>query len=320
MRYAIPLLGGRIAPRCTIAESLLVVETHGGRDAGRRLVSSPGNSWPDLISVLVEEGVDALVCGGIAQPAREELKEQRIAVVNNVAATAEAVVDAILGGRLQPGFGFGTGETRPPQAGGEAVLDCLACRNRICLQGQPCPLLPRRPKRAPRERVRRTLEAAADISGENERVLCRLSELIYFGLETGRRRLGVAFCWDLLEPTRILVGVLRRFFEVVPVGCRVGGAGGVEGVPSAEGSEGEDERPVACDPLGQARALADASCELNVMVGLCIGADCLFTRASRAMVTTLVVKDRSLAHNPIGALYSDRYLKEALLSSIPANA
>ena len=49
----------------------------------------------------------------------------------------------------------------------------------------------------------------------------------------------------------------------------------------------------------------------GVVVGLCIGADCLFDRASEAPVTHLFVKDRSLANNPIGALYSEHYLRES---------
>jgi len=46
------------------------------------------------------------------------------------------------------------------------------------------------------------------------------------------------------------------------------------------------------------------------MVGLCMGVDSLFAKASAAPVTTLFVKDRSLANNPIGALYSEYYRKE----------
>lgn len=36
----------------------------------------------------------------------------------------------------------------------------------------------------------------------------------------------------------------------------------------------------------------------------------LFTKYSNAPVTTLVVKDRVLAHNPIGAIYSGFYRKK----------
>jgi uncharacterized metal-binding protein/predicted Fe-Mo cluster-binding NifX family protein len=317
MRYGIPLFAERIAPRCTAADSLLIVETQGGRETRAKSVRSPGASWPDLISVLVEEGIDALVCGGISQPARQELQERGIAVVNNVVATAEAAVEAILEDRLQPGFGLAMEGS--PSGGGvnRAALDCLSCTDRTCLSGSRCPLLPRRSGRLPRAEWRRILEATADISSERERVLCRLSELVYFGLETGCRRLGLAFCWDLLEPARILAGVLRRFFEVVPVGCRVGGT--PDGLASGlSGGGGARDRLPACDPVGQARALAAASCQLNVTVGLCVGADCLFSKASKTMVTTLVVKDRSLAHNPVAALYSERYLKEALLTSSQA--
>jgi uncharacterized metal-binding protein len=56
--------------------------------------------------------------------------------------------------------------------------------------------------------------------------------------------------------------------------------------------------------------------DLNVIVGLCVGVDCVFAKASEAPVTTLFVKDKSLANNPIGALYSDYYLKEAARASV----
>jgi uncharacterized metal-binding protein len=39
------------------------------------------------------------------------------------------------------------------------------------------------------------------------------------------------------------------------------------------------------------------------------GHDILFTEHSKAPVTTLAVKDRVLAHNPLGAIYSNYYLK-----------
>jgi uncharacterized metal-binding protein len=37
-------------------------------------------------------------------------------------------------------------------------------------------------------------------------------------------------------------------------------------------------------------------------MGLCVGHDSLFIRHSQGLVTTLVTKDRVLAHNPVGAL------------------
>ena len=57
--------------------------------------------------------------------------------------------------------------------------------------------------------------------------------------------------------------------------------------------------------------------DINVIVGLCVGVDCVFTKASQAPVTTLFVKDKSLANNPIGALYSDYYIKEVTRAAHP---
>jgi uncharacterized metal-binding protein len=49
--------------------------------------------------------------------------------------------------------------------------------------------------------------------------------------------------------------------------------------------------------------------ELNVVVGLCVGHDTLFTKHAAAPVTTFAVKDLVLAHNPLGAIYSGYFLK-----------
>ena len=55
--------------------------------------------------------------------------------------------------------------------------------------------------------------------------------------------------------------------------------------------------------IAQANFLNEANTELNVVVGLCIGHDSLFFKYSKAPVTVLAVKDRVLAHNPLGAVY-----------------
>ena len=61
---------------------------------------------------------------------------------------------------------------------------------------------------------------------------------------------------------------------------------------------------------GQAALLNALGTDLNVIVGLCVGVDCVFARHSDAPVTTIFVKDKSLANNPIGAVYSHYYLKD----------
>jgi uncharacterized metal-binding protein len=159
------------------------------------------------------------------------------------------------------------------------------------------------------------LESARDISNERERTLCRLSEVIYFCLEMKYQTLGVAFCVDLFEATDILVRVLRRFFEVHPVCCKVGGKLLADPWATSMQPVTADFSEISCNPEGQAAVLNRLGTDLNIIVGLCMGADCVFTEASDAPVSTLFVKDKSLANNPIGALYSDYYLKEATRSS-----
>jgi uncharacterized metal-binding protein len=60
---------------------------------------------------------------------------------------------------------------------------------------------------------------------------------------------------------------------------------------------------VMCNPIMQAEVLNQAGTDFNVVMGLCVGHDSLFYKYSEALVTTLVAKDRVLAHNPVGALY-----------------
>jgi uncharacterized metal-binding protein len=217
------------------------------------------------------------------------------------------------------------GELAPQEAarsdsdreGMAAFLDCLACQDRVCLRGEPCPFLVSLPPVLPTDETRQILEAAWDVSLEKERTLCRLAELVYFALEMGYKKLGVAYCVDLREPAAILTGVLRRFFHVVPVCCRVRGTlapgvGAPAPDPTGDGRQGVGtwNGETACDPSSVSAVLNAAGTDLNVLVGLCVGTDCIVNRESTAPVSTLFVKDKSLANNPIGAVYSHYYLKD----------
>ena len=63
----------------------------------------------------------------------------------------------------------------------------------------------------------------------------------------------------------------------------------------------------------QAKVLNREQTDLNIIIGLCVGHDSLFTKYAEAPCTTLVVKDRVLAHNPVGAIYqADSYYKRKL--------
>jgi uncharacterized metal-binding protein len=308
-------MGDRVAPRCTQADGLLLARVSRGRVVTHTRVAVAVRSPVELLDAVTEDGVEKLVCGGVSREVREALAAQGVAIVENVACSADEVLAALDAGSLCAGYGLGavpvptgplSGEAPASARADENHLDCLACANRVCLAGQRCPGAPAGDAAPVPDELGGLLEVATDIAREEDRTLCRVAELVYFCLEMRYRRIGLAFCRDLFEPAQILAEVLRRFFEVVPVWCKVGGVA-------------EDDTDAApCNPLGQAAALNVAHTDVNVVVGLCIGADCLFNQASEAPVTHLFVKDRSLANNPIGAIYSDRYLRES--ASLAAGA
>ena len=120
----------------------------------------------------------------------------------------------------------------------------------------------------------------------------------------------LAFCVGLADEAQIVADILGQEFEVVSVCCKACGI--PKSTLGLEQIEPEKEPEVTCNPAGQAELLNAAQTELNVVCGLCVGHDAIFGRASQAPVTTLIAKDRVLAHNPAGAIYC-QYIRRTML-------
>ncbi len=136
----------------------------------------------------------------------------------------------------------------------------------------------------------------------------RLAETILFAHELGVRRIGLAFCVGLSEEARVVDDILRKHFDVVSVCCK---ACGIDKADLDLEQIEAGRRESICNAAGQAELLNRAGSELNVLCGLCVGHDSVFSAASEAPVTTLVAKDRVLAHNPAGAIYC-RYVRRTM--------
>jgi uncharacterized metal-binding protein len=155
----------------------------------------------------------------------------------------------------------------------------------------------------------RVARTSAQVEGAGYCEWTRLEEICQFARRMGFHKIGIACCISFVDLAHKLSAILESHgFEVASVACKNGG------VPKeAIGVlDTEKVRPGAhesmCNPISQAELLNRAGCELNVVLGLCVGHDSLFYRHSTGLATTLVVKDRVLAHNPIGALYlADSY-------------
>lgn len=130
----------------------------------------------------------------------------------------------------------------------------------------------------------------------------RLQEIILFAKELGCQRLGLAFCVGLADEARVIEEILAQDFEVVSACCKLSGIAKRQLDLERISADKIDE--VMCNPAGQAERLNEAQTDLNIICGLCVGHDAIFSMKSESPVTTLIAKDRVLAHNPIGAIYS----------------
>jgi uncharacterized metal-binding protein len=148
--------------------------------------------------------------------------------------------------------------------------------------------------------------AASAIEGRHYGKETRLGEVILLAEELGYQRIGLAFCIGLSEEAKVVDEILSNHFEVISVCCKVCGIDKRDFDLPQISSKGQE---VMCNPAGQAQLLNEAGTQLNVLCGLCVGHDAIFTRLSDAPVTTLIAKDRVLAHNPAGAIYS-RYIRK----------
>ena len=151
--------------------------------------------------------------------------------------------------------------------------------------------------------VLRVAQESARVESEGYCRWTRVEEVCQFARKMGFTRIGIASCISFLDLTNVMSRILESHgFEVVSAACKNGGVPKEDiGLEDAEKIRPGGHESM-CNPVSQAELLNHAGCELNVIMGLCVGHDSLFTMHSKGLVTTLVAKDRVLAHNPVGAL------------------
>lgn len=185
------------------------------------------------------------------------------------------------------------------------AMECATCGRYACRVGRVDATPEECPMRGPfpefdvlyaSERARRLAYHAACVEGEGYGRWVRVREVAEVAHRMGWSRVGVAHCVE----TRREAELAARYLE--GEGLRVV-------LPPVRGR---------CGPVEQAEQFRTELVELNVLVGMCVGHDSLFIRHATGPVTSLVVRDLRLRHNPVAALYTRRgYLKEALYGSGP---
>lgn len=141
----------------------------------------------------------------------------------------------------------------------------------------------------------------------------RVEDTIAFAKLMEYQKIGIATCIGLLEETDRLASILKaQGFDPMSVCCKAGSIDKLKlGLSEADKIRPETFEP-ACNPVAQAQLLNRAETDMNIIVGLCVGHDILFTKYSDAPVTTLVVKDRVAGHNPVSVLYGQNFYYKRL--------
>lgn len=140
----------------------------------------------------------------------------------------------------------------------------------------------------------------------------RVEEIMEFATNLGVKHIGIAHCIGLKKEAGLAYKIFTaNGFKVDTVSCKAGTFSKKE--LGHEAYQINKEWEGTCNPMGQAKYLENAGCEIAVVMGLCVGHDTLFIKSCNLPVTYLVVKDRVLGHNPVQALYgSEGYMRAKL--------
>lgn len=182
------------------------------------------------------------------------------------------------------------------------MINCALCEEKKCREGEKCQSIEVEEYQLAENK--KLFQTAAAIEAEGYMKWTRLEELIHFCRAMGYSHIGIAFCVGLEKEAKLLHSILSHHFKLSSVCCKNGGLSKDDYSLPRLRSEGYE---TMCNPIGQAKLLNREGTDLNIIFGLCLGHDILFSKHSLAPITTLVVKDRVLAHNPIGAIYSNYY-------------
>lgn len=154
---------------------------------------------------------------------------------------------------------------------------------------------------------------AKDASGAVNARWTRVEDTIAFAVMMGYKKIGIATCIGLLDETERLSAILRaQGLDPQSVCCKAGSIDKLELGLSEEDKVRPNTFEPACNPIAQAEVCNRLKTDMNIIVGLCVGHDMLFSKHSQAPVTTLVVKDRVTGHNPIAVLYGQNFYYKRL--------
>ncbi|MGB9678505.1 MAG: DUF1847 domain-containing protein [Thermoanaerobacteraceae bacterium] len=194
----------------------------------------------------------------------------------------------------------------------KSIYTCGICPNKPCAKGEGnypknCPTIERRDiieqskaiyKKD--ETVHKIMDFANSLPKTNSGELrSRTEEILEFIMQMNFRTIGIAFCYSMSREAKQFIKLLEKYdLKIVPVCCKVGSID-IEDIDIKKANEGFT---ATCNPITQAEIMNQENTDLNIVIGLCVGHDILFNKYSKALVTTLIAKDRKYAHCPVKGL------------------
>jgi uncharacterized metal-binding protein len=158
------------------------------------------------------------------------------------------------------------------------------------------------------------LKAAGEVEAEFYGRMTRIEETVTLAKKMGYQKIGIASCLALMNEATIFADCLRSAeLEPKTVICKVGSIDKCELGVADEMKLLPGHKEATCNPVLQAQILNKWGSDMNVVMGLCVGHDCLFNLNSAAPTTTLVVKDRVLGHNPVAGFYLSKTFYSRIL-------
>ena len=103
-KILIPLHDNDVAPRFDLTTEVLIVTGIGKAGSGdERMVVLPRASADQLCHLIITEGVQTVICGGIEDDYYQYLTWKRIEVIDSVIGASKSALKRFVEGALKPG-------------------------------------------------------------------------------------------------------------------------------------------------------------------------------------------------------------------------
>lgn len=100
MKIAVTYENGVVFQHFGKCQNFLIVVPESGRVVKKSMLAANGQGHGALVSLLKENGVEVLICGGCGAGARTALKDAQIRVISGAVGNAEVAVDEFMNGTL----------------------------------------------------------------------------------------------------------------------------------------------------------------------------------------------------------------------------